>query len=149
MGVLETTIAVLKNWAGVANIADLQQEICFIWATGPHTGVQCSDALPALIKDLKAAFSGTDLSGLRVKDMTGNGKIKTVTSLLNFIATSPAKPHGAAPPSVVRSIAPARFGANKSDHKAPKKKPADNTKSLAGKKPYRKARKNSSRKSGK
>lgn len=89
MSIASTTISVVKSWAGVSAINNTLTEICVIWAGG-HPGQPCAPALQPLITSIRQAFPTKNLSGLRPTDLTGGGSIKTVETLISFIASSPS-----------------------------------------------------------
>jgi hypothetical protein len=89
MSIRTTTKDVVRGWAGVPPITNTLIELCVLWASG-HPGQPCGTALQPLIDNLKQAFPTKNLGGLRPSDMMGSGSIKTVESLIGFIASSPS-----------------------------------------------------------
>lgn len=90
MSIRTTTKNVVQAWAGVPPISNTLVELCVLWVGG-NPGQPCGPALQPLIDDLKRAFPTKNLDGLRPSDMTGGGSIKTVESLIGFIASSPSR----------------------------------------------------------
>lgn len=90
MSIRTTTKNVVRSWASIPPINNTLIELCVLWASG-NPGQPCGTALPVLIEDLKQAFPTKNLDGLRSSDLMGSGSIKTVESLIGFIANSPSK----------------------------------------------------------
>jgi hypothetical protein len=120
MSIRATTKDVVRGWAGVPPITNTLIELCVLWAGG-HAGQPCGTALQPLIDNLKQAFPNKNLGGLRPSDMMGSGSIKTVESLIGFIASSPSH---AQPFLLVAASALAELGLKKQPSKKGGKKPA-------------------------
>src|SRR5258706_10214303 len=84
MGILSRTREVVRQWTGLDRIDNDLTEICVLFAKG-HPGTPCDGALQQLVDNLKAEFSGTDLSDLRPSDLK-TGKLKTVDAIADFVA---------------------------------------------------------------
>ena len=85
MSITGRTLKVLKEWAGIDTIHPAVTTICEVWGLGEAgKSVQCADAIPDLIRDLKAEFPEVSIK-LLPKDLEKGGA-RTMSGLIDYVA---------------------------------------------------------------
>lgn len=85
MSITGRTLKTLKQWAGVDTIHPSASTVCQVWSLGEAgRSVECADALPDLIRSLKAEFPKVSIQ-LLPQDLQ-SGPASTLGGLIDYIA---------------------------------------------------------------